>query len=465
MENRAAAAMGADVSQNQQPASSGQELTTPRQWTLFALVAFRAAFSYFVLYSFPYPFDLIPWLGGAFGWDRLFSKMTLWTGAHIFHFQQPLSVRQGDSLYVWTLNFVVIALSALVVCLWSVLDRQRQDYRYLRQWLWLYVRVCLGLILIGYGAIKVVKVQFSDLALWRLMETYGESSSMGLLWSFMGYSKTYNLFTGLVEFTAGALLFIPRVASLGALLSIGAMMNVLVLNLSYDVPVKLYSFNYLLMGLFLISKESRRLLNVFVLNRSAEPSMDVPFFRRRWLNQCLLGGQVLLLFYFGCSELYSDHREYKEMGDGSPVIPVLYGVYSVDEYIEDGVVRPALFTDPTRWHRITFDRHTPLNCFFDGQIPAPLKAGTCVALFPVEGPMQRFNGDLDESKKTLELTKLGNENWKAHLSFERPSPRIVVLTGVVEGKNIRAKLRSLDANGFLINQRGFHWINEVPFNR
>jgi hypothetical protein len=41
----------------------------------------------------------------------------------------------------------------------------------------------------------------------------------------------------------------------------------------------------------------------------------------------------------------------------------------------------------------------------------------------------------------------------------------VVLTGVVEGKNIRAKLRSLDANGFLINQRGFHWINEVPFNR
>ncbi len=79
---------------------------------------------------------------------------------------------------------------------------------------------------------------------------------MGLLWTFMGYSKTYNLFTGLVEFTAGALLFIPRLSTLGSLLSVGALANVLLLNLSYDVPVKLYSFNLLLMGLFLMHEIS-----------------------------------------------------------------------------------------------------------------------------------------------------------------------------------------------------------------
>ena len=60
---------------------------------------------------------------------------------------------------------------------------------------------------------------------------------MGLLWTFMGFSRPYAFFTGLVECFAGVLLFSQRTTTLGALFAAAAMGNVAMLNFSYDVPV------------------------------------------------------------------------------------------------------------------------------------------------------------------------------------------------------------------------------------
>src|SRR5207248_10061575 len=107
---------------------------------------------------------------------------------------------------------------------------------------------------------------------WRYLQTYGESSPMGILWTFMGASKSYTIFAGAVEMLGGILLFLPRLATLGALIGIAAMTNVFILNMSYDVPVKLYSFHLLAMGAFLILPEMKRLARFFVLNRPTETS-------------------------------------------------------------------------------------------------------------------------------------------------------------------------------------------------
>jgi hypothetical protein len=420
------------------------------KWNLAALIAFRLVFAYQVLYSFPFPLSFLPKADKIFGWyETLFTKLTVWSGTHILHLQQPVSYTisgSGDSLFSWVQNFTQLWLAVVVVVIWSVADRKRRNYQYLHEWLWLYVRVVLGATLMTYGAAKVIKTQFPDLFLWRLLEPYGDSSPMGLLWTFMGYSKMYNLFTGLVEFAGGALLFVPRLSALGALVSMGAMTQVFILNMSYDVPVKLYSFNLLLMGVFLMSREWRRMLDVFLFNRPAAPVIHPPLFQRRWLNVGLLALQILLLCYFGGTNLYSNQQRFKESGDGSPK-PALYGVYSVDEMSVDGQARPPLFTDATRWRRMIFDRYTSIG------------------LFPAEGPVQRYSGKLDEAKKTLELTRRGDKTWKASFTLDRPSPTIITLNGEMDGKKIQAKLRLLDVKTFPLNKRGFHWINEFPFNR
>ena len=86
----------------------------------------------------------------------------------------------------------------------------------------------------------------SQPSLTRLLEPYGDSSPMGLLWTFMGASKGYSIFCGGVEMLAAILLFVPGCATLGALVAMGAMANVFMLNMCYDVPVKQYSFHLLL---------------------------------------------------------------------------------------------------------------------------------------------------------------------------------------------------------------------------
>jgi hypothetical protein len=41
----------------------------------------------------------------------------------------------------------------------------------------------------------------------RLMQSYGDSSPMGLLWTFMGASEPYTMFVGFAEMISGILLF------------------------------------------------------------------------------------------------------------------------------------------------------------------------------------------------------------------------------------------------------------------
>jgi hypothetical protein len=86
----------------------------------------------------------------------------------------------------------------------------------------------------------------------------------------MAASRTYVLFAGLAEVLGGALLFVPRLATLGALICAANLTNVLMLN-SYDVPVKLYSFHLLLKAVFLLAPDVPRLAALLMFNRRVDP--------------------------------------------------------------------------------------------------------------------------------------------------------------------------------------------------
>jgi hypothetical protein len=41
----------------------------------------------------------------------------------------------------------------------------------------------------------------------------------------------------------------------------------------------------------------------------------------------------------------------------------------------------------------------------------------------------------------------------------------LALSGVANGKKLEIKLRQLNRDDFLLINRGFHWVNELPLNR
>ena len=94
---------------------------------------------------------------------------------------------------------------------------------------------------------------------------------MGVLWSFMGFSNVYQIFTGIGEALGSLLIVFRRTTTLGALLLCGVLANVALLNYTFDVPVKLFSTNLLLMAVFLAAPDAKRLFDVLVRNRPAAP--------------------------------------------------------------------------------------------------------------------------------------------------------------------------------------------------
>ncbi|HYX52747.1 MAG TPA: hypothetical protein VE783_04800, partial [Candidatus Limnocylindrales bacterium] len=312
--------MSSSASQTEAPALESTPLSgAVPNWNFARSAAFRFGFAYWILYSFPQPLIFIPYVDKLFGWyEPVWQKLIVWTGQHVFHLAKRIEfppTGSGDTTSQFVRNFLVLVFAAVAMVVWSALDRRRGNYRQLHEWLRVYVRLVLGATLLSYGAAKVIKTQFPDPGLFRLLEPYGDSSPMGLLWTFMGYSRGYNWFSGAVEMVGGALLFIPRLTALGALVSAAAMTNVFILNMCYDVPVKIYSLNLLLMAVFLLLPELGRLTNVFVLNRTALPVVPPALFNRSSAKLALLAFQIALLLWVTGDVIYQGWSGYKQYGD------------------------------------------------------------------------------------------------------------------------------------------------------
>jgi hypothetical protein len=143
----------------------------------------------------------------------------------------------------------------------------------------------------------------------------------------------------------------------------------------------------------------------------------------------------------------------KTDGEQAPK-PPLYGVWSVDELVSDGAARPPLLTDPTRWRRVVFA--------YPGYVelqPIAVTDARSRSFYAVA---------VDAKAKTLTLTKgprSKDPKWRAVLAYSQPAPDRLVLDGVLDGHTIHAVTHREDRAKFLLVNRGFHWINEYPFNR
>ena len=92
----------------------------------------------------------------------------------------------------------------------------------------LLLRFYLCEMLFGYGFAKIIPLQFAQPSSFRLTQQLGDMSPMGLLWTFMGFSPIYQMFTGAIEVLAGLLLTTRRTTLLGALVTMVAMTQILV---------------------------------------------------------------------------------------------------------------------------------------------------------------------------------------------------------------------------------------------
>jgi hypothetical protein len=413
------------------------------RWSWARRVIFRFIFIYFVLYNLPFPFGWIPATGGiAETYLLMWHNMVPWVGRYVLRLSQPITVftnASGDTTYDYVLALCFLWIAFVGTLVWSLVDRRSTNYERLDAGFRTGIRLVLAGTMMLFGSVKIFQVQFPEPSLSKLLQSFGDSSPLGLLWTFMGASRPYMVFTGCVEMLAGALLIFPQLALLGALLSTAAIANVFMLNMSYDVPVKLYSFHILAMAVLLSTPHIRRLANFFVFNHGVQPIKQEPLFRQPRANQFFLATQILFGLYIACNSLYQAH---KVDGHLSPKTP-LYGIWSVEEIVIDGEAQPALPNNELAWRRVVFD---------DSEN---------VSVQQLDGETTSFRLEMDEAASQLKFTKNDNSDWRASFILERPLPESIVLNGQANGKALRVKMRR-GQYSFLMKNRGFHWINEHP---
>ncbi|MFY9708641.1 MAG: hypothetical protein WAK88_00555 [Candidatus Cybelea sp.] len=405
------------------------------RWSLSLRIAFRFAFSYFLLYCAPFPLTWIPYLNQAEEWvSGFWHAIVPWVAAHVLHLPRPITIFEngsGDTTYNWIQVGCFLVTAIIATVLWSVLDRKRPSYDRLYRWSRLYLRLWLASILCSYGASKVIQLQFSPPLLSALIVPYAQHSPMGLLWTFMGMSRAYNFFAGSAEMLAGILLVIPRFTTLGALLCVAVMSNVFMLNMSYDVPVKLFSFHLLVAALILAGPDFANMAEFFVFKRTARLTIDRPFFSNRRLNLAGLILQLLFAAFLVGTDLIGDFSYLQNEGANRSV---LYGVWSVGRANAD-------------WKQIVFDDYSVF------------------AVQSREGSMRYYTQKINAARRTITISSYHDPHSGGVLRFIEMPPNQLRLWGHLGGRRIAAALNRVDDSKFLLTHRGFHWISEYPFNR
>jgi len=432
-------------------------------WSLATRILFRMSVAYFGVYvlftQMLGSMTLANWTPRLqVAWPM--KDIVLWTAKRVFHIDRELVLfsGSGDKTYDWVQAFCMLVIAALATVVWSVVDRRRRAYPGVHKWFYLFIRFALGATMMSYGMAKIIPLQMPFPTLLRLIEPYGNFSPMGVLWYSIGASRPYEMFTGSVEVLAGLLLFIPWTALPGALVALAATSQIFTLNMTYDVPVKLFSFHLILMSLFLLAPDVKRLLSVLVLNRTTPPSTRPPLARTPWVKWTLVAAQLLWGAYLIGYGLSGSIDGWYSRGGGAPK-PPLYGIWIVDEMTLDGAARPPLLTDTERYRRLIVNN------------------ATSIVFERMDGSLISQPAKLDMAGKSMNLTAgaapapnaqpiaIPLSTSAGKFTFEQPDPATLVLDGELGGRKIRMRLAQFDLNKFLLLTRGFNWVQEYPFNR
>jgi hypothetical protein len=424
-------------------------INTPK-WSFLQRLGFRFSFIYFALYIIIQNNGAYPFWGAIISYPtELLQKFIPWVGKNILNLSNEITTftgGSGDTTYDYVLTLVIFVIAVIGSILWSILDRNRTNYKKLYYWLTVAIRFYVGLMLINYGLVKVIKLQFPDPSFYRLIQPYGDSSPMGLAWTFLGFSKGYNLFMGIAEVAAVLLLF-RRTLTFGLIITLMTTANVMAVNYFYDVPVKLLSTHLVLMTLFLLLRDFKKLCTFFFTNSPVSLSVIKQPVKEgdkslKIVSRILKGLLLGYIFIFGGIRLMESQKLY---GAKVPK-PQIYGLFEVTHFEINGDTLTPNINDSKRWRYILMEREGSAT------------------VYKMDNSRLFFQTTVDTLKQELEFTDYNDSTDYFTLKYKKTDYNFKFET--IRGNDtIKANCKIKTKDDFLLMNRGYHWISEQPYNR
>jgi len=427
------------------------------QWSGWQKVLFRFFFIYFLLFI-PSSIPGLPVLKYV---QNVYYTAISWAASqadsHLFHIHPPgvpLPVNDGagDTSHFWAQFWMFLLLAAVGSLVWTLLDPRRKNYERLGYWLRTAVRYFIALQCFDYGIMKLFMQQMPSPTLSYLATPFGDFGPMRMLWMSIGYSRPYETFGGLMEFVAGLLLLYRRTVTLGLLAGLGVFINVAMLNLCYDVPVKGYSMELTFCCVFLLVWDYRRLFSFLALNKPAggtglyePPDSGRPMRIARLLLK-------LYFIYFAVGDTtYAWGSRYVNLHKTVAQGPIRVGVYAVSVFAVNRDTIPPSFTDTTQWKDVIFDTkgRGSVNC---PDTSFANKYGYGRGLFHYE---------TDTVAHLLTMTRSYSPDHHPIMvcHYELPDSNRVILRGRLRQDSLYIVLQRTNRQ-FQLSHWQFHWVSE-----
>ena len=410
--------------------------------------AFRFSFVYLGLYCFAgqvagglmlFPGFSLPALGTR--WPM--RDITEWLATHVFGVRPPLRYagNSGDTVFHWVLTGWLLVLATAITAIWLGVDRDGARDATLHKWFRLFLRFGLAAQMFYFGMAKVIPTQFPPPSLITLVEPVGNLSRTDMVWTFIGSSTAYQMFTGWAEVIAGCLLAAPRTTLLGAVIALADMIQVFVLNMTYDIGLKQISFHLILISLVLLAPDARRLANVFLLDRAAPPASHGELFQTAQANRRALVAQIVFAIYLIAMFTRLVLTFWYGPGGVGASKSALYGIWDVTQMAVDGSTRPPAANDyDRRWRRVIFD------------------APDTIVFQRTDDSFAHYGATIDAESHSIALTKGDSRRWRATLTFRRPTADTLFLDGSMDDHSIHVEVRLVPFDTFRLLNSRFRWI-------
>ena len=432
------------------------EIQQQIQWPLWKKILFRFFFIFIFLYITPWTWlDSLPYVYKLTEWySNLEDLAVRFANEKVFHVKEVLVHFSGksDTSWVWAQLWTFLLLAIVVCLVWTLFDRRRNNYNKLDYWLCVFTRYYIAMVAFLFGFNKLLAIQMLFPTLSQLATPLGDFLPMRLSWMFMGYSTPYQVFSGAMEVLAGLLLLSRRTATFGTLVATGVFINVMTIDLSYDIGVKIFSMRLVLMCFFLLTHEYKRIISFFILNKPAEAgSIYNVSFSKKWMRITRI---VLKLIFIGSAVgwmFYTTLDSYKQINTPKNTGPVKTGVYDVVTFVLNKDTIPSLTTDTLRWQDIIFDE----NYVSFGSVKSN------DTLFRRRYNRGYFSFFTDTVKQTIGFKKFPTDtSFIFFFNYLLPDSNTIQLRGKVRNDSLFVTLKKSKRH-FQLAERQFHWLTEA----
>ncbi|HEX4850988.1 MAG TPA: hypothetical protein VFV08_09290 [Puia sp.] len=330
-------------------------------------------------------------------------------------------IRFFDSYWTYSklLSFLLIAFIASAI--WTRIDQARGS-RKLFVYSYTFARYYLFVTLMLYGLWKIFETQFV-MGPYEFLLPINYYTPQIMYWTSVSVSRSYQMFGGFIEIFAGILLLSRRTTTLGALITLTVMVNILVLDLGYDVPIKIMVVHLLIFNLLILWPDFKKLYRFFVL-RGTETLEIMPSIlankKYQKLSYCVkavfIGLVVIPQLKSNIETKYRlNHPAYKE----------LVGIHRIDTTYQLPGTMHANLNNPKSWKAFTIGAGESFYVLFHGD------------------SLSRYQLEVDTQNKTLRVISW-DSSFNGHLHYQNLDSTIWLFEGNLGGDTLRFVSKQYD---------------------